>query len=132
MSLHVKCHKNEITNNYLLQIYFSGQMFILSDSKQVSQRKSASNKRSNPIQSEMLQREEMWVMIRKSITVFNCTAPYWRCVRVCVRSLVLLLMENRWKTSAAPFSHALCLFKVTSEKGICIGKRNSECDERRV
>lgn len=37
----------------------------------------------------------------------------------------------RWNTSAAPFSHALCLFKVTSEKGICIGKRNSECKERR-
>lgn len=34
-----------------------------------------------------------------------------------------------WNTSAAPFSHALCLFKVISEKGICIGKRNSECKE---
>lgn len=34
---------------------------------------------------------------------------------------------SAWRnTSAAPFSHALCLFKVTSEKGICIGKRNSE------
>lgn len=32
-----------------------------------------------------------------------------------------------WNTSAAPFSHALCLFKVTSQRGICIGKRNSEC-----
>lgn len=31
-----------------------------------------------------------------------------------------------WKTSAAPFSHALCLFKATSQRGICIGKRNSE------
>lgn len=34
-----------------------------------------------------------------------------------------------WNTSAAPFSHALCLFKVTSQRSICIGKRNSECNK---
>ena len=34
--------------------------------------------------------------------------------------------KRQWNTSAAPFSHALCLFNATSQRGICIGKRNSE------
>lgn len=55
-------------------------------------------------------------------------------VCVCVRFEVSCCTERMmkslsawWNTSAAPFSHALCLFKVTSQRGICIGKRNSEC-----
>lgn len=44
---------------------------------------------------------------------------------------MMMKCPSQWNTSAAPFSHALCLFKVTSEKGICIGKRNSECKEPR-
>lgn len=58
-----KKQKKTNQKNDLLQSYFSGQKFILSDNKQVSQRKSPSNKRSNPIQSETLEGEEMWVMI---------------------------------------------------------------------
>lgn len=61
-------------------------------------------------------------------------------LRLCARECVALevgchaermmkWLSAWWNTSAAPFSHALCLFKVTSEKGICIGKRNSECKE---
>lgn len=54
------------------------------------------------------------------------------CVRFevnCHAKTMMKRLSARWKTSAAPFSHALYLFKVTSEKGICIGKRNSECKE---
>lgn len=95
----------------------AGKTTVRSDNKQVIQQEPMSDNQSNPI----------------SHTHTKCsyvTKIYHSLVCVCVRSSLRMLVEQ-WNTSAAPFSHALCLFKVTSEKGICIGKRNSECTERR-
>lgn len=64
-------------------------------------------------------------ILKKKATQIKPSCRQCACARA--RARLARVPAKRWNTSAAPFSHALCLFKVTSEKGICIGKRNSEC-----
>lgn len=68
-----------------------------------------------------------WCVCEREYVV--CVCVYVHFEVSCHAERMMKRLSAPWNTSAAPFSHALCLFKVTYEKGICIGKRNSECNE---
>lgn len=123
------------------------QTHVLKNQKKLrctdSNRKGITSTPSNDITKEVQHRHQ-----NHSLWFFLCTVSQWQvraaldvcvcvsCVYVCVLwgqlscgEVLMKCLSAPWNTSAAPFSHALCLFKVTSERGICIGKRNSECKE---